>query len=323
MEIRQLNVGVVQIDTCVGELSRNLEHAGELVEVAVKQGAQFVLLPELMPGGYTLTEALWDCAEPFYGPTVKWLTRTAKQLSIYLGTSFLEADGDDFYNTFALVSPDGNIAGKVRKCPPASLEAYFYRAGMGSHVIETNIGRIGIGICYENLLYERLVDLQKESVDLVLQPATAGRPKPMREGDIELFDRMIQRSAPYYARTLGVAVAFADRAGKIETDLPGDFGEFSSTFPGFSQIVDSDGVVKARMGAEEGVLVANVVLDPGRKRNKKPRCYGKMWAMPMPWFAFIWPETQRMGEQAYAENPRRRERARALDVPLAAEAKMG
>jgi N-carbamoylputrescine amidase len=120
---------------------------------------------------------------------------------------------------------------------------------VGSHVIETEIGHLGIGICYENLLYERLVDLQKEAVDLVLQPAAAGHPKPMKEGDIEHFDRMIQRSASYYARSLGVPVAFADRTGKIETDLPGDFGEFHSTFPGFSQIVDPDGVTKAQLGA--------------------------------------------------------------------------
>lgn len=312
MEIRQIDVGVIQIDTQVGERSSNLEHARELVEAAAKQGAQLVLLPELMPGGYTLTEAIWDCAEPFYGPTVTWLTQTAKQLDIYLGTSFLEAEGDDFYNTFALASPDGNIAGKVRKCPPASLEAYFYRAGTGSHVINTEIGRIGIGICYENLLYERLVDLQKEAVDLVLQPTAAGRPKPMKEGDIDLFDRMLRRSASYHARALGVPVAFANRTGKIETDLPGDFGEFHSSFPGFSQIVDSDGVIKARLRAEEGVLVARVTLDPGRKQAKKPRCYGKMWAFPMPWFAFIWPETQCMGEQAYAVNPRRSERARSI-----------
>jgi N-carbamoylputrescine amidase len=194
------------------------------------------------------------------------------------------------------------------------MEAYFYRAGSGSHVIDTEIGRIGIGICYENLLYERLVDLQKQSVDLVLQPAAAGRLKPMKEGDISLFDSMIRRIAPAYARALGVPIAFANRIGKIETDLPGDFGDFHSSFPGFSQIVESDGSIRSRLGAEEGTWVARVSLDPSRKQSKRPRCYGNMWAFPMPWFAFIWPETQRLGEQAYAENPRRSERARSIQA---------
>ena len=241
-----------------------------------------MLTPELMPCGYTLTEAIWDYAEPFDGPTTAWLRRLARQLKIYLGTSFLEACGEDFYNTFALAAPDGSIAGKIRKNPPASLEAFFYRGGDGSHVIETALGRIGVGICFENLLYEHLQEMQRASVDLILQPTAAGRPKPMKAGDIELFDRMIQRCAPYHARTLGVPVALSDRTGMINTELPGGFGEFHSSFPGYSQIVDSDGVVKRRMKAEEGVIVAEVVLSPERKRSKRPRRFGGMWAFPMP-----------------------------------------
>jgi hypothetical protein len=31
-----------------------------------------------------------------------------------------EAAGEDFYNPFALAAPDGSIAGKVRKAPPAN-----------------------------------------------------------------------------------------------------------------------------------------------------------------------------------------------------------
>ena len=310
MKKRYLNIGVVQTDSEVGNISANLEHAGELIHEAAHQGAQIVLTPELMPSGYTLTEAIWDYAEHFDGQTVGWLTRLAKQLKIFLGTTFLEAAGEDFYNTFALAAPDGSIAGRVRKNPPASLEAFFYRAGNDSHVIETSLGRIGVGICFENLLYEHLLELKRAAIDLILQPTAAGRPKPMKEGDIELFDSMIRRCAPYHARVLGVPVALSDRTGPIHTELPGGFGELKSTFPGYSQIVDSDGVVKARMQAEEGVIVAEVLLSPERKRSQKPRCYGGMWAFPMPWFAPMWPETQKIGEKDYAENPRRKEAAR-------------
>ncbi len=112
-------------------------------------------------------------------------------------------------------------------------------------------------------------------------------------------------------RALGVPVALANRSGEIHTDLPGGYGDLHSSFPGLSQIVDSDGKVRARLGDEEGVLVAEVKLNPARKKRKKPRCYAKMWAFPMPWFAFIWPETQAQGEPAYRNNPRRRERALA------------
>jgi N-carbamoylputrescine amidase len=310
----KLRIGVVQLDCQAGQVQENLSHAAGLVERAAQEGAQLVLLPELMPSGYFLTEEIWDCAEPWSGPTCSWLASLARRLGIYVGTSFLEAEGEDFYNTFALAAPDGGIAGRTRKSPPASLEAYFYRSGDTPHVIETELGRIGVGICYENFLFERLEGLAQASVDLVLQPAAAGRLKPFKPGDLELFDRMVDRIAPRYARALGVPVALANRAGQIHTPLPGANGDFDSSFPGLSQIVDSNAVVRAKLGEEEGVIVAEVRMDPSRKRQAKPRCYGKMWAIPTPWFAYIWPLTQKEGEEAYAKSEARRERAGKMAV---------
>jgi N-carbamoylputrescine amidase len=211
MTAKHIVVAAVQMDCQVGRVDANLERATRFIEVATRRGAQLVLLPELMPSGYQLTEALWDCAEPFNGRTVDWLTSLARRLGIYLGTTFLEAAGEDFFNTFALATPDGTIAGRVRKSPPASLEAYFYRAGSDPHVIDTALGRIGVGICYENLLYTRLRDLHHASVDLVLQPAAAGRPKPFIPGDLERFDRMVQGIARHYAKVLGVPAVMAIR----------------------------------------------------------------------------------------------------------------
>jgi N-carbamoylputrescine amidase len=309
MEPISLRVGAVQIDCQAGQVQENLRHATDLVEAAVRQKAQLVLLPELMPSGYLLTEEIWDCAEPWNGPTCSWLSSLSKRLGIYLGTSFLEVEGEDFYNTFALATPAGEMAGKVRKSPPASLEAYFYRAGSTLHVIETEIGRIGVGICYENLLYERLNHLLQSSVDLVLQPTAAGRPLPMRPGDIELFDRMVERIAPRFAKVLGVPVVLANRTGHIQTPMPAGLGIFDSNFSGLSRIVDADATVKARMGTEEGVIVAEIHLGPTGKGIPRPRCYGKMWALPVPWYAPMWPQTQKDGELAYANNDLRRQRA--------------
>jgi hypothetical protein len=119
-----------------------------------------------------------------------------------------------------------------------------------------------VGICYENLRYVRVRHLYQASADLVLQPAAAGRPKPLIPGDLDRFDRMVRGIARHYARVLGVPVVMADQAGPLRTPLPGGVGELTSSFPGMSTIVDSDGTVKAVLG-EEGVIVASVVLDPG------------------------------------------------------------
>ncbi len=136
------------------------------------------MLPELTPGGYDLTEAIWDSAECMSGPSVEWLKSTAARHGIHLGMSFLEADGQDFFNSFVLATPQGKIAGRVRKNPPASAEAYFFRAGGDAHFIDTDIGRLGVSICYEALLYERLNEHFVNRVDLLLMPLSAGTPTP-------------------------------------------------------------------------------------------------------------------------------------------------
>jgi N-carbamoylputrescine amidase len=304
-------VAAVQMNCEFGRVAQNLERATHMVEQATKRGAQLVLLPELMPSGYQLTEKIWDFAEPMNGRTVGWMQLLAHRLDIYLGTTFLEAENEDFYNTFVLVTPTGDIAGRVRKSPPASLEAHFYRAGSGSHTIDTALGRLGVGICYENLLFARLNELYLAGVDLVLQPAATGRISPIIPGDLQRFDNTIRQIAPYYAKTLGVPVVMANRTGPFHTKLPGEDAELHSSFPGLSTIACAGGSIAATMGEEEGVAVAKVHLDPYCKSQHPPQPNG-MWALPVPWYAFIWPLTQRLGQRAYAQNEHRRARARAI-----------
>lgn len=306
---RCVKVAAVQMQCEAGAVEQNLQHATALIEQAVAQGAELVLLPELMPGGYVLTEAIWDTAETMRGRSVAWLRGEAKRHAIYLGFSFLEADGEHFYNSFVLATPEGEIAGRVRKNPPASVEAYFYTAGNDPHVIETELGRIGVAICYENLLYERINELAGLSVDMVLSPSAAGRPKRFIPGDYRRYEVMLKRIRSLYSGVLGVPNVLANRAGPLETELPSIYPFLKSSFPGLSAITDSNGRVLAEMGEEEGVIVAEITLGSVRRKTAKPRRYGSIWALPVPWYAFTWPMSQRPGEKAYAKNERRKERA--------------
>lgn len=306
-------VAAVQMNCLLGEIAHNLAHAEAMVASASEQGAEIVLLPELMPSGYLVTEEIWNSAETINGQSIKWLLSTANRFQVYLGFTFLEADGEDFYNSFVLASPDGKLLGRVRKNPPASVEAYFYRAGNDRHVIETELGRIGVGICYENLLYKQMCFLYREDIDLVLSPFAAGRPRPFIPGDIKRFDNLLINSRAVFAKTLGVPVVMANRVGPLDTDLPGRLPHLKSCFPGLSSIVDYDGTVKAELGDEEGVIVADVHIGHSSERKCEPKRYGKMWGVPVPWYAFIWPMSQKWGEKSYASNTRRRERALSVN----------
>jgi len=305
MTTKVIRVAAVQMNCIPGKVDSNLKHAEGLIIEAVQQGAKLVLLPELMPSGYMATEAIWDCAETMDGKSVQWLKKTAKAHAIYLGFSFLEADGEDFFNAFVLANPAGELDGRVRKTPPASIEANFYKAGNEPHVIETEIGRIGVGICYENLLYERICELTKLDVDMVLSPAAAGRAKPFIPGDVRRFEGMLIRGRYLYSDILGVPSVVANRIGPLETELPGMLPYLKTSFPGLSSIIDSNGTVLAELGEEEAVIVSEVEMNPTQKKKTTPKRHGKLWAIPVPWYAFLWPLTQKTGEKEYKRNPRR------------------
>ena len=121
---RTLRVAAVQVPSRNGAIAENLAHAEAFVAEAARQGAALVLLPEFLPTGYLLAPEIWHAAEPAVGPTVRWLSAQALRHGVFVGTSFLEADGDDFINTFVLAAPDGSEAGRVWKQTPAVFEAF-------------------------------------------------------------------------------------------------------------------------------------------------------------------------------------------------------
>ncbi len=298
-----------------GAIGANLEKATGFVEQAAADGAELVVLPEFMPTGYVFDDAIWDAGEPANGPTVTWLQEQSKQLGIYLGTSFLEAEGEDFYNTFVLTTPFGKEAGRVRKQTPAMWEAFYTRGSSGSHVIDTTIGRIGVGICYENVLSYGPRQMHEQSVDLVLMPHSAPAPTVSRlvpRRAVDAWETILAGHAHRYADMLGVPAVFVNKCGPWKSSLPGlPFAGQDSYFPGLSAIADSDGRIKARLGREEGVAVADVTIDPARKKQTAPACRGR-WAIELPWFADMVRLLEAAGAARYRISRERRRKARAI-----------
>lgn len=175
---RTIRVAAVQMESKNGLIDDNLKHATLLIDRVAQEGAKLIVLPEFTPTGYIFTTDIWDGAEPREGSTVKWLRENSTRLGVWLGTSFLEADGEDFFNTFVLATPDGKEAGRVRKQTPAAYEACFFRGETGPHIIDTELGKIGVGICYENYLAYIPQIMYQQAVDLLLMPLSA--PTPMQ-----------------------------------------------------------------------------------------------------------------------------------------------
>jgi len=311
---RTLRVAAVQMPSENGSVSSNLGHATSLIERASKEGAKLVVLPEFMPTGYFLGEAIWKAAEQENGPTVTWLKQKARSLGIWLGTSFLEADGEDFYNTFVLTDPLGEVAGRVRKQTPATWEAYLFRGERGSHAIDTTLGKVGVSICFDSQTAAVASALSRGAVDLVLMPHSY--PVPASSSGLFRKDRMIgilEAIPTLYASFLGVPVVLANKCGPWESPVPGPqlVKTTGSCFPGLSAIVNSDGSIMARLGEEEGVIVADVTMDSARKNHPVLPHYGR-YVTPGPARRSLVRVIEIMGRLSYALSSRRKTMARAV-----------
>jgi N-carbamoylputrescine amidase len=264
---RKVRVAVVQMKSLDHDIDGNLQQATLYADQAAKRGAQFVLFPEFMATGSYLSFDTWDSAEPSQGKTVQWLKSTSRRLHIWIGASFFEASGSDFYDTFVLMGPSGEEAGRVRKQIPAGPEAYFFRGETGSHVISTSIGKIGVGICAENYYCFAASQFLKESVDFIVMPHAS----PDMSNGGGLPSPPGTRIASWYAKKLGVPVAMVNKVGRSYKPPPNEINGF---FPGKSAILDSDNSVLQSMDDKEGLGIADVTLDPARKTHAPEVCSG-------------------------------------------------
>jgi N-carbamoylputrescine amidase len=307
--MKQIRVCAVQMDSVFGDIEGNIAKIEAFSADAAGRGAQLILFPELAVSGYNLTEKVWNYAEKADGETVSKLCAIAEKYGLYLGTTILEHDTSDVFNVFYLIKPDGTVAGKVKKNPPISVEAYLFCNEDNSHIIETPLGRIGIGICGENLFYDRLKDFHDNKVYIVLQPSAAAYSQakfPFTRRDIRVFCDMLKRLVPLYGRALGVPVVMANRCGRLVTMLPGGFPPQDTFFAGQTAIADGSGNVAERLDQEEGLIVADVSYGAPEKLAALPKRRGR-WVDRMPWYAYIWHLTQKSGEKAYKNDKRRSE----------------
>lgn len=320
--IRKLKVAGVQVESRNGDAAGNLQRAERLVAHAAERGAELVLCPEFLATGYVYHRSIWDQAEPRDGPTERWLARMARQHRLYIGASYLEASGEDFFNTFTLMKPDGTVAGRVRKESLPGFEGWFVRSCPEPKVIETEIGRVGVGICNDNNTARFLRRVSRDEVDLLLMPHSE---PSMALGPLNLIGdhakEMLRGLAGFYSETFGVPTVMVNKAAGEDMWSPIPWVPLVRLrfhFIGQSTICNSDASVCDQLDEQEGVIVSEVSLDRERKRQPSSLPSG-YWSQPPPFFpriprtaAALFQMLEWAGQAAYTLSRSRRAAARKM-----------
>jgi N-carbamoylputrescine amidase len=313
---RRLRIAGIQVESRNLDLEGNLQRAETLVAVAAERGAELVLCPEFMAPGYSYHRSLWSMAEPSGGPTELWLARMSRQHQFYIGASYLEVSGDDFLNTFCLTRPDGTVAGRVRKESLPGFEGWYFRGCSEPKVIETELGRIGIGICHDNCTSRFMRRVSQEQIDLLLMPHSAPN---ITLGPLALISdhgRKLRGLAEFYASVFGVPTVMVNKAAGEDSWSPipcVPFAQLRFHYVGHSTICNVDGTVCDQLDEQPGVAFAEVVLDNDRNRRLPPIPTG-YWSRPPRRFARTSAAMFRMlewtGKTAYKLSRNRRRAAR-------------
>lgn len=190
-----VQVAVVQAGTVLFDTPRTLEKLASLAADAKQKGAQVVLFPEAFVGGYPKGEqfglalgqrtpegrdqfrAYFESAIEVPGPESEFLASVARDNGIHLVTGIVERSGGTLYCTVLFFGPDGKSLGKHRKLMPTALERTIWGCGDGSTltVVETEHGRLGAVICWENYMPLLRTAMYSKQVELYCAPTVDDR----------------------------------------------------------------------------------------------------------------------------------------------------
>ena len=276
-----LTIAALQLPLGSPDEGVNIAAVSALVEQAAAQGAQVVLPPELFSGPYFCQvedEALFALARPTAEhPSVHAMQTLAAKLKIAIPTSFFERDGPHYYNTMAMIGPDGEIMGTYRKSHipdgPGYEEKYYFRPGNDGFKVWQLFGHtVGVGICWDQWYPECARVMALMGAEVLLYPTAIGT-EPYDAGlDTS---RMWRRAMQGHAVSNCMPVVAANRIGS----------EGGQSFYGHSFITDEWGDFVAAYGGEEtGVLLARLDLDRAARhragmgffRDRRPQLYGRI-----------------------------------------------
>jgi nitrilase len=196
---QKIKVAVVQASPVLFDREATIEKTCRLIHEAAEKDIKLLLFPEAFipayPRGLSFGAVVgsrssegrrtwqryWENAVDVPGPAVEIIGEAVREAGVYLAIGVIERDTQfsqgTLYCTLLYFGPDGALLGKHRKLKPTGSERLIWGEGDGSTltVLETEFGKIGGLICWENYMPLARMAMYSKGVDLYLAPTADAR----------------------------------------------------------------------------------------------------------------------------------------------------
>lgn len=283
--MKSFHVAAVQMNALRDDLEHNLELHRKFTRSAARAGCKLVLFPELSATAHYGDPKVTQFAEEVgVGPVGRCMEELARGHGIVISYGFCEKAHGTYYNSQALVGPEGMIG--VQRKIHASMDEYFcFRMGRSLEVFDLGFCKVGSCICYDSLFFEAWRTLTLKGAEVILLPHAArsgmGKrltPARMKKDIAKAMVRDIRHNSVYAADNAVFAV-YANQWGYNGHSTHGG-GVFAVGPDGETLVKSSrlqDHLVKARLDVrllENVRTTRNAIL-----KQRRPEIYGEVTRM--------------------------------------------
>lgn len=163
---RKVKIAAAQMEMISGDYQGNLKRAEKMLKEAASQGVDIVGLPEFFS-----TNVPVERNEEIPGPTIDFLCEKAKQYKINIvGGTIREKRDDLIYNTCCFFNREGEMLGKYSKIHLWIPEQSYVTPGKNWVVVDSDVGRVGLMICWDSWYPEACRILALKGAEIVFCP---------------------------------------------------------------------------------------------------------------------------------------------------------
>jgi len=181
----------IQIKPILNDKVKNLEKIEKLLDLNKNKPIDLLVLPEFFSTGISHYSFKTFPEDENGGSTIKNICKLARKYNTNIvAGSVIEKSENKLYNTSFVIDKNGNIVDKYRKIHLFKFlggqEDKLINPGEDIKVISLDIGKIGLGICYDIRYPLHFNKIIKKGVDFIILPTAWAIPNSIYDNKEKL-----------------------------------------------------------------------------------------------------------------------------------------